>query len=170
MTASRSFAVLKQGSQGSEVKRIQSTLNAWLQNQEIIYGKLLVEDGMFGSQTERVVKFFQCRHLLEIDGIVGAETMGCLERGAHSLPLLKQGSSGPMVKRVQNVLKLYGIELTVDGIYGPKTRAAIVRFQNDYHIYDQQGQASGEINLNTWIHLLQEPTAIACGPIKQFRG
>lgn len=47
--------------------------------------------------------------------------------------LLKSGSSGPKVSYWQDLLNKVGYgSITVDGAYGPKTAAAVLRFQNDH--------------------------------------
>src|SRR5690606_36663624 len=57
---------LKRGSRGNTVKVLQSTLN----KNYPAYSKLVV-DGIFGSATVAVVKEFQRRAGLAVDGIVG---------------------------------------------------------------------------------------------------
>ena len=57
--------ILKLGSVGNEVKAIQEKLN-------------LKIDGIFGSITEEAVKDFQGTNGLEVDGIVGANTLSKL--------------------------------------------------------------------------------------------
>ena len=57
--------ILKLGSVGNEVKAIQEKLN-------------LKIDGIFGSITEEAVKDFQGPNGLEVDGIVGANTLSKL--------------------------------------------------------------------------------------------
>ncbi len=167
MTTVQNTVLLKKGAQGSSVKQLQAKLNAWVINSGALPRAILVEDGIFGPATESIVKFFQCHHFLQMDGVVGSQTMGCLNRGLASLPTLKMGSTGVIVQRLQQVLDMYGINVgAIDGIYGAKTRAAVIRFQNDYHIFDVKGQATGEINLNTWTYLAKEPAAMACGPIR----
>jgi len=43
---------------------------------------------------------------------------------------LKQGSSGPTVRKLQRKLKKLGFNPgPIDGIFGKKTRAALIRFQ-----------------------------------------
>lgn len=164
MTASNRTSILKKGSQGSEVKHLQTTLNRWLAQQS--YDVILAEDGIFGAATEGIVKYFQCHHFLQMDGIVGAATQACLERGIAGLPTLKLGSTGGVVLRLQGVLANYGINPgPQDGIYGPKTQAAVTRFQHDRHIYDRNGKATGEVGLSTWTQLAQEPVAMSCGPL-----
>ena len=57
--------VLKLGSRGNEVKLLQEKLN-------------LKTDGIFGPLTEEAVKDFQRSNGLEVDGIVGANTLSKL--------------------------------------------------------------------------------------------
>lgn len=61
--------VLKVGSSGAEVTRLQQTLNRVYP----AYSKLVI-DGEFGAATESVVKEFQRRSHLTVDGIVGDAT------------------------------------------------------------------------------------------------
>lgn len=46
-------------------------------------------------------------------------------------PVLREGSKGPHVANLQRALHERGYTLTADGDYGPKTRAAVERFQRD---------------------------------------
>jgi hypothetical protein len=62
--------LLKKGSQGEAVKKLQQTLNG--------KGYKLTEDGDFGSKTEAAVKAFQKANGLEVDGEVGPMTWGVL--------------------------------------------------------------------------------------------
>ena len=57
--------ILKLGSRGNEVKALQEKLN-------------LKADGIFGPITEEAVKDFQRANGLEVDGIVGADTLSKL--------------------------------------------------------------------------------------------
>ncbi len=57
--------ILKLGSKGNEVKALQEKLN-------------LKADGIFGPLTEEAVKDFQRSNGLEVDGIVGANTLSKL--------------------------------------------------------------------------------------------
>ena len=58
--------MLKKGSRGTEVKKLQEQLNKLGYN----CGKV---DGIFGSRTESAVKAFQKANGLVVDGIVGAK-------------------------------------------------------------------------------------------------
>jgi peptidoglycan hydrolase-like protein with peptidoglycan-binding domain len=47
-------------------------------------------------------------------------------------PLLRHGDTGPFVTRLQGDLKIHGYDVgQVDGIFGPKTDAAVRQFQSD---------------------------------------
>jgi len=56
-------------------------------------------------------------------------------QGAHSGPTLKEGSNGPAVTKLQKQLEKLGFELgKTDGAFGPKTEAAVKRFQGKHHL------------------------------------
>lgn len=44
-------------------------------------------------------------------------------------PILRTGSKGPDVVKLQAMLNSDGADLKVDGIFGPKTRAAVQAYQ-----------------------------------------
>lgn len=71
--ASTPVAVLRRGSRGSEVVKLQRKLNA----NYPLYSKLVV-DGLYGPAVEGVVKEFQRRSGLKVDGIVGPQTRKAL--------------------------------------------------------------------------------------------
>lgn len=45
-------------------------------------------------------------------------------------PLLRRGNQGDLVYALQHLLKVYGAILTVDGKFGPQTKAEVSTFQN----------------------------------------
>ncbi|WP_026961873.1 peptidoglycan-binding protein [Alicyclobacillus herbarius] len=50
-------------------------------------------------------------------------------------PMLERGTQDPAVKLLQEELNLVlGTKLAVDGVYGPKTEAAVKSFQHQYHL------------------------------------
>jgi peptidoglycan hydrolase-like protein with peptidoglycan-binding domain len=118
---------LKLGSQGAKVHELQKLLNSrssrdyWLS-----------VDGRFGTTTESLVKTMQRIYFLQVDGIVGPLTWKALQTNAPvNLPMLRRGSEGELVKRVQQAL-VEGhceIELPIDGSFGPRTEAAVKAFQ-----------------------------------------
>ena len=63
--------VLKKGSQGSSVKTLQTKLKKW----GYYSGSV---DGIFGSGTERAVRYFQRTNGLSVDGVVGSKTAKAL--------------------------------------------------------------------------------------------
>lgn len=109
--------MLKKGSRGAEVKKLQEQLNKLGYN----CGKV---DGIFGSRTESAVKAFQRANGLVVDGIVGPKTQNKLNEK------LKPKSQSGNVKQLQEILTQIGIDVgKIDGIDGPKTKAGIRQFQ-----------------------------------------
>lgn len=64
-------SLIKQGSRGETVKKIQQKLKNW----GYYYGAV---DGIFGSQTKKAVMYFQQKNGLTVDGIVGKQTLKAL--------------------------------------------------------------------------------------------
>jgi peptidoglycan hydrolase-like protein with peptidoglycan-binding domain len=90
-------------------------------------------DGLYGPQTEAAVERLQRDSGLSIDGIVGPQTRRVLDTDTPPLaPGAGYGHSGgsTQVREVQRRLRALGQRPgPVDGRYGPRTRAAIERFQ-----------------------------------------
>lgn len=60
-------------------------------------------------------------------------------------PTLKRGDSGQFVEMIQLKLYQYGIQLTVDGKYGPMTEAGVKAFQKTNRL-----APNGIVDANTW--------------------
>lgn len=70
-------AVIKQGSKGETVKKIQQKLKNWGYYSGTV-------DGIFGAKTTAAVKLFQKKNGLTVDGVVGAKTLAALGISAAS--------------------------------------------------------------------------------------
>ena len=118
------WPVLRQGAGNSAVtvRSLQYLLNA--------HGAGLAVDGIFGARTNSAVRNYQASHGLVVDGIVGPQTW------SSALVTVRRGSVGPAVKAFQDQMNARNIAaggtayLTVDGVFGAKTEAAVYRFQN----------------------------------------
>lgn len=64
--------ILRKGSQGIEVKRLQKLLG-------------IAQDGVYGTYTEKAVREFQLKNGLSVDGVVGTKTWELLERSVTGL-------------------------------------------------------------------------------------
>ncbi|SDN04754.1 Peptidoglycan-binding (PGRP) domain of peptidoglycan hydrolases-containing protein [Fictibacillus solisalsi] len=121
--------VLKSGDHGENVKILQWALNK-------VMNAGLKADGIFGSKTKKAVIAFQKSAKLVPDGIYGKKTHAALSEKVNSYGfpeiVLKEGSKGNAVKILQKALNEIGSSLSVDGIYGPKTKAAVLKFQKKY--------------------------------------
>jgi peptidoglycan hydrolase-like protein with peptidoglycan-binding domain len=124
--ASPAHAVLKRGSHGAHVVKVQRWLG-------------LHADGIFGPGTKRAVKRFQRRHGLTADGIVGPATWRAL-RAAHAHRSSKGAGKRGAVIDLQRALGI-----TADGIFGPGTQRAVKAFQRSHGL-----TADGIVGPATW--------------------
>ncbi len=92
-------------------------------------------DGLYGPLTEAAVERLQSDSGLAVDGIVGPQTRRVLN--AKAPPLAPgagygQPAESPQVRDVQRRLRALGQRPgPVDGRYGPRTQAAVERFQRE---------------------------------------
>ncbi len=150
---SRPFQVLKQGSNfKEEVKFLQKRLNT------LGYYKSAI-DRDFGPKTKAAVIDFQKNNALVVDGIVGVNTELAIQRNIWVLerPTLRQGAKGETVRELQYLLQKaedifpqigHPLKLNVgaiDGDFGAKTKAAVIKFQN----YDKL-TTDGIVGAKTW--------------------
>lgn len=133
-----SWPTFENGDTGPEVRAIQYLL--------IARGYNLNADGIWGPITQSQVEDFQTDNNLTEDGFVGPETWQKL------IIQVSQGKTGPEVRAVQNLLKnKFGYNITVDGIFGPDTKNAVIQFQNSVGIDDD-----GIVGPITWNKLISE--------------
>ncbi|EAW36236.1 peptidoglycan-binding protein [Lyngbya sp. PCC 8106] len=115
--------VLRRGNYSQNVVTLQKDLK-----QAYCFPGDLRSTGYYGQTTEKAVKQLQRIHALQVDGIAGKQTRSALE--AYKTCFLKYRSQGEEVKKLQQQLNNWGFSAgTVDGIFGRKTRAAVIRFQ-----------------------------------------
>ena len=107
----------------------------WLQRALRRTGDLsIVIDGIFGPALTAAVKAFQQSQKLTADGIVGPQTWTALPEGGP-MPTLHLGSSGDVVKSLQNILtngapgQWNVAPGAIDGNFGPGTQASVKAFQ-----------------------------------------
>ena len=170
---------LRQGSTGTAVFTLQRQLNRITKDYPFL--GLLTVDGIFGSKMTATVKAFQKQFNLTADGIVGRSTWykisyiyvsvkdlaeltsegetssGTLSDGTWNGTVLRQGSSGSAVEQLQfwlNTLAQYDSSIpsvTVDGIFGSGTTAAVRAFQRKYGL-----TVDGVVGQTTWNELYDE--------------
>ncbi len=170
---------LRQGSTGSAVFTLQRQLNRITKDYPFL--GLLTVDGIFGSKMTATVKAFQKQFNLTADGVVGRSTWykisyiyvsvkdlaeltsegetssGTLSDGTWNGTVLRQGSSGSAVEQLQfwlNTLAQYDSSIpsvTVDGIFGSGTTAAVRAFQRKYGL-----TVDGVVGQTTWNELYDE--------------
>ena len=125
--------MLYSGCTGDAVKTLQDKLNALGYNSGNV-------DGIFGAKTYAAVAAFQKANSLGVDGIVGKLTWGKLYGVSPAMPvetttvvgrpMVSYGSRGDAVRKLQELLNALGYDCgSVDGIFGSKTKAAVLAFQ-----------------------------------------
>ncbi len=130
--AATSWPVLKQGSSGFRVTVAQQLLAAARQP--------VSADGAFGARTRTAVVAFQRSRGLTADGIIGTNTWTKL-----TAPTVRSGSSGAAVRAAQTALRARGYAVSVDGVFGAKTKAAVVALQQKSGLV-----ADGIVGPKTW--------------------
>ncbi len=162
---------LRVGSTGPNVVVVQASLNRIAQNYPAI-PKVPTVDGIYGSRTEASVRAFQRIFGLTPDGIVGPATWYALVRlytGVNSLSELRSqgqqfyainwaspnalqvGDTGEKVRQLQYMLSVLSAyisdipPLSIDGIYGQATRAAVLAAQRRFRLPE-----TGVVDAATW--------------------
>jgi murein L,D-transpeptidase YcbB/YkuD len=144
------WPVLRQGPNSAwpkvTVRSAQYLLNA--------HGAKLVVDGTFGPATKGAVIAFQRARHLTANGVVGAATWGAL------IVTVRTGSTGAAVRAVQDQINFRnnrnGHTLNVDGIFGPKTQAAVRAFQQAMAHQIRGFAVDGIVGPQTWQALVTE--------------
>jgi peptidoglycan hydrolase-like protein with peptidoglycan-binding domain len=131
------WPLVRRGQQGHPVKTLQYLLNT--------HALGVVVDGVFGPRTEEAVKQLQQQKGLAADGVVGPHTWPV------TVVTVRQGSTGSAVRGVQEEFQFRNLSgdpskgVQVDGIFGPKTDAAVRGFQGAVGL-----AADGVVGPLTW--------------------
>ena len=172
---------LRTGSTGPNVVVLQTALNRISQNYPAI-PKLATVDGIFGSRTEATVRAFQQIFGLTPDGIVGPATWYAVVRLYTAVTALSElrsqgqqfyainwsppnalqtGDSGEKVRQLQYMLSILSAYISdippveIDGIYGPRTRAAVLAAQRRFVLPE-----TGVIDAATWDEIYDQYSGI----------
>ena len=136
------WPLVRQGDQGHPIRTLQDLLRA--------RGHSVSVDGIFGPLTVGAVRAFQNAKGLGVDGVVGPHSWGVL------IIVVRQGSSGDAVRGVQEEFQFRNLSgdpnkgLAVDGIFGPKTDAAVRGFQQALHADIPSVTVDGIVGPMTW--------------------
>ena len=136
------WPLVRDGDQEHPVRTLQHLLRA--------RGRDVAVDGIFGPLTDAAVRAFQQARSLGMDGIVGPYTWGAL------IVEVRQGDSGDAVRGVQEDFRFRNLSddpdsgLAVDGIFGPKTDAAVRAFQQALHADISSMRVDGIVGPMTW--------------------
>ena len=181
ITTSYPGTPLRRGSSGPAVVVVQVELNRISQNYPAI-PKLAATDGIFGSQTEASVKAFQEIFDLTPDGIVGPATWYALVRLYTAVTSLSElqsqgqqfysinwqypdplqiGDTGDNIRHLQYMLAVLSAyisdipPLTIDGIFDPATRDAVLAAQRWLGLPE-----TGTVDADTWDEIYDQFSGI----------
>ncbi len=153
-------AVWQQGSTGDKVRAIQGIVG-------------VPQDGVYGPLTAQAVNQWQANLGLAADGIWGPRTeeatnnlfaflanLPVVQEVAPNNPffealneavkqIVRPGASGGPVKMIQASLNGRGYPLVADGTFGPRTEAALRKFQSDRGL-----TSDGIVGPKTWAALV----------------
>ena len=149
-------SVIKLGSTGDDVKRLQRVLARSLQ---IDLDHPIT--GVFDQALDTAVRGVQQELGVPVDGIVGPVTWGALPAYREASPTLSDGSTGPVVGWLQLTLagdNIGAIDWTaytgpIDGLFGPQTAASVQSFQQSRGL-----TVDGIVGDETWFGLLTPGT------------
>ncbi len=181
ITSSYPGTPLRRGSTGPSVVVIQVALNRISQNYPAI-PKIPTADGIFGSRTEAAVLAFQRIFGLTPDGVVGPGTWYELVRLYTAVTALSElrsqgqqfyainwsppgglevGDTGDKVRLLQYMLSVLSSYIpsippvSVDGIYGPATRSAVLAAQRRFGLPE-----TGTVGQQTWDEIYDQYSGI----------
>jgi peptidoglycan hydrolase-like protein with peptidoglycan-binding domain len=181
ITASYPGTPLRRGSTGPNVVVLQAALNRIAQSYPAI-PKIPAADGIFGPRTEATVRKFQQVFGLTEDGIVGRATWYAIVRLYTAVTRLAElrsqgqrfyniewappgglqiGDTGEKVRHLQYMLSVLSAYIssippvTIDGIYGSATRAAVLAAQRRFGLPE-----TGTVGQQTWDEIYDQFSGI----------
>jgi len=103
-------------------------------------------DGVFGAKTENAVKKFQQAREIAADGVVGRVPWINIDEADQSHPVLRVGSIGLPVRRLQSRMSAVGFNTGgIDGRFGTTTEAAVKQLQQNFNL-----SVDGVVGRQTW--------------------
>lgn len=151
--------VIGPGSRGRAVRDIQQRL--------LMLGSSIEESerpDLYGPSTQYAVRAFQQRRGLLVDGLVGPETWRELVEaswrlGDRVLYLRSPQLRGDDVRDLQERLSALGFDTgRIDGIFGPRTTAALTEFQKNYGLPPDGIVAASTVRALAGLPHLAHPT------------
>lgn len=141
--APAAYPQIQLGSKGDAVSTLQLALNR--------LGYALAIDADFGQLTQGAVRAYQNAHGLLVDGVCGPATWGAINasRAGTVFPgTVRIGSTGGVVRQVQQQLYYRGYALAIDGQFGLLTQGQVQAFQKNHSL-----QVDGIVGVHTWTSL-----------------
>lgn len=136
--AKDTYSPQQYGSLNTNVTTLQRLLNAR-------FGARITVNGSYAWTTQQAVADYQYERMQL------PEQTGEMDRATweHLVPTLRPGDQGTLVRTLQRELNYSGYSLTVDGVYGSATRAAVEDFQRRHSL-----PVTGTTATMTWGKLL----------------
>lgn len=113
------------GSEGDDVLELQKLLG-FTEEEDL--------DGIFGPITRQRVIDYQTIHGLLIDGVVGPETLGHLQRNQRVAWQLDGPGNNELTSLLQHLVTKRGRPTKIDGVFGNDTRAAVKVIQRNHKL------------------------------------
>jgi hypothetical protein len=136
------YRVLSAGARNGQVKALQ----CFMKRKKLYGGKV---SGFYNKGTERAVRRYQKARGLRGDGRMLRGTWTYLLSEGARTPVVKIGSGGSPVRRVQRSLNAAThADLAVDGIFGPSTTRAVRAYQGQVGL-----RRTGVVAPDTWARL-----------------
>lgn len=134
------------GDRGNNVKRLQNSLNAYLQTPK---KKRLRADGTMNKATVAAVIQAETKAGLPVDGVADEQLLLAIGIDPASI-VVKRGTRHSTVATAQTALaRVLKVKVRADGLYGPVTQNLVRRFQKMAGV-----RANGNLNATTWRLLL----------------